>query len=52
VKKVVLSNLAAAAGANIDLRGKVAPIYSVISATLLAGQAALLPRGLMTTQLL
>jgi len=38
VKKVVVGNISAAAGANIDLTGKIpAPIYSIASATLLAG---------------
>jgi hypothetical protein len=40
VKKVVISNISAAAGANIDLRGKIpAPIHTILSATLLAGHS-------------
>ena len=40
VKKVVVGNISAAAGANIDLTGKIpAPIYSIASATLLAGHS-------------
>ena len=40
VKKVVVGNISAAAGSNINLRGKIpAPIYKVLSATLLAGRS-------------
>jgi hypothetical protein len=40
VKKVVVGNVSAAAGANISLRGKIpAPIYAIRSATLLAGHS-------------
>jgi len=39
VKKVVVGNISAAVGASISLRGKVpAPIYKILSATLLAGR--------------
>ena len=40
VTKVIVGNISAAAGANIDLRGKIPrPIYTVVSATLLAGRS-------------
>jgi hypothetical protein len=40
VTKVIVGNISAAAGADIDLRGKIPrPIYTIVSATLLAGQS-------------
>ena len=39
-RRVVIGNLSASAGANIDLRGKIpAPIYKINSAVVLAGRS-------------